>query len=38
LLSGRVKFEIGARVAVILSGANVDPVRFCELLSDERRG
>ncbi len=38
LLSGRVEFEIGARVAVILSGANVDPVRFCELLSNQRHG
>lgn len=33
LLSGRVEFAQGARVAVILSGANVDPVRFCDLLS-----
>jgi threonine dehydratase len=32
LLVGRVEFEMGARVAVILSGGNVDPVRFCKLL------
>jgi threo-3-hydroxy-L-aspartate ammonia-lyase len=32
LLAGRVEFKSGARVAVILSGGNVDHVRFCELL------
>jgi threonine dehydratase len=32
LLAGRVDLESGTRVAVILSGGNVDPTRFCELL------
>jgi threonine dehydratase len=34
VLAGRIEFESGARVAVILSGGNVDPVRFCELLGE----
>ena len=33
LLAGRVELESGARVGVILSGGNVDPARFCGLLS-----
>jgi threonine dehydratase len=32
LLAGRIAFASGARVGVILSGANIDPVRLCELL------
>ncbi|MGN6168570.1 MAG: threonine ammonia-lyase [Solirubrobacteraceae bacterium] len=38
LLAGRVEFESGARVAVILSGGNVDPARFCELLGTAGHG
>ena len=32
LLAGRVAVASGARVGAILSGANIDSVRFCELL------
>ena len=32
LLKERVELESGARVGAILSGGNVDPARFCELL------
>jgi threonine dehydratase len=33
VLSGAAEWEHGARVGVILSGGNVDPARFCELVS-----
>ena len=33
LLAGRVAVEPGSRIGVILSGANIDPERFCELLA-----
>jgi threonine dehydratase len=36
LLAGRAEVELDARVAVILSGGNVDPMRFCELLGPDR--
>jgi threonine dehydratase len=32
LLAGRVVFPSAARVGAILSGANIDPARFCELV------
>ncbi len=35
LLAGRVAVQAGSRVGVILSGANVEPARFCELLSGQ---
>jgi threonine dehydratase len=33
VLSGRLPLERGARVGVILSGGNVDPALFCEILT-----
>ena len=33
LLAGKVPGAGGKRVGVVLSGGNVDPARFCELVS-----
>jgi threonine dehydratase len=38
LLAGRTELQSGARVAVILSGGNVDSGRFCELLGPAGHG
>jgi threo-3-hydroxy-L-aspartate ammonia-lyase len=36
LLAGKVAVDAGTRVGVILSGANVDATRFCELMSSHQ--
>jgi threo-3-hydroxy-L-aspartate ammonia-lyase len=37
LLAGKVALDAGTRVGVILSGANVDATRFCELMASDAR-
>ena len=33
LLAGRIPLVAGRRVGIVLSGGNVDPVRFAELVA-----
>ncbi len=38
LLAGRISVAAGSRVGVVLSGGNVDPARFCELVASDPPG
>jgi threo-3-hydroxy-L-aspartate ammonia-lyase len=38
LLAGRISVAAGSRVGVMLSGGNVDPARFCELVASDPPG